>query len=230
MSAIHNNSGKKVAIRLNSGSARRTFFQLLRQGPAPRGGGWRLCAVTSTRQRSCEMLSLRVPLTDSVAQCQATNSTNMLGCDKFKAGSSRWLEKFKKKHTIVCKVLCGESLSADVVRPATWQEQELKGILGRYQPRYIYNADVTVLFLPDDAWSYSDSEGNSGMRSKQWFSILFRVKKSHVCPTLGFLLWTYMVLNKDQERWALVASAWMVCHTGAFQKERKLVTDYFHAK
>lgn len=64
-----------------------------------------------------EMLATQVPLTGAILQRQALNFANMLGCDDFR-GSSGWLEKFKMRHAIVSRALCGESLSADDVRAA----------------------------------------------------------------------------------------------------------------
>ncbi|XP_064475802.1 tigger transposable element-derived protein 6-like [Ornithodoros turicata] len=75
-------------------------------------------------------------------------------------------------------VLCGESLSADVVGAATWQEEELKGILEKYQPKDIYNADETALFyqmMPGRTLTLKGRRCEGGTQSKQRFSVLFCV-------------------------------------------------------
>lgn len=124
-----------------------------------------------------EMLSQRVPLSGAVLQRQAVNFANILGCDSFKA-SSGWLDKFKKRHAIVSKVLCGESASADIVGAATWQEEELRDILERYAAEDIYNADESALFfqmLPGRTLALKGQRCEGGKQSKQRLSILFCV-------------------------------------------------------
>lgn len=87
-----------------------------------------------------------IPLSGAVLQQKAKDFGCLLDEDKFKA-SSGWLHRFKARHAIVGKMTSGESTSADAPEAAAWVEKELPGIMMRYKPADIYNADETGFFL-----------------------------------------------------------------------------------
>lgn len=60
--------------------------------------------------------------------------------------SNGWLQNFKNRHAIVGKAISGESASADVAGAMSWMEDTLPGVLDRYDPCDVYNADETGLF------------------------------------------------------------------------------------
>ncbi|XP_064462138.1 tigger transposable element-derived protein 6-like [Ornithodoros turicata] len=124
-----------------------------------------------------EMLAKGVPLTGAIVQRQAINFANMLGSDNFKA-SSGWLEKSKRRHAIVSRVLRGEAASADASGAASWLEEHLTTILEKYAPEHVYNADETALFyqmLPKRTLMLKGERCEGGKHSKQRFSVLLCV-------------------------------------------------------
>ncbi|KAL3218146.1 hypothetical protein MRX96_050849, partial [Rhipicephalus microplus] len=52
-----------------------------------------------------------------------------------------WLNRFKSRHSIIGKVLCGEAASADKDGTTTWMSASLGSLLKDYAPSDIYNAD-----------------------------------------------------------------------------------------
>jgi hypothetical protein len=68
-----------------------------------------------------------------------------LGITNFQA-SEGWLEKFKKRHDLTFKKVCGESASVDPCISQDWKN-ELIDLLVDYDARDIFNADETGLFL-----------------------------------------------------------------------------------
>jgi Tc5 transposase DNA-binding domain len=71
---------------------------------------------------------------------------NSLGFNDFR-GSNGWLDKFKKRHSIVFKTLQGESAAVDVQALSEWQRSVLKTHLERYDPENVFNADESGLFF-----------------------------------------------------------------------------------
>ncbi|KAH6935351.1 hypothetical protein HPB50_005233 [Hyalomma asiaticum] len=59
-----------------------------------------------------DMRARNVPISSALLQQKARDYACILGCDDLK-GSNGWLEGFKRRHGIVCKVISGESSSAD---------------------------------------------------------------------------------------------------------------------
>ncbi|KAG0422161.1 hypothetical protein HPB47_002002 [Ixodes persulcatus] len=65
------------------------------------------------------MRARNVPLSGELLQQKARDFACILGCDDFKA-SSGWLQRFKDRHSIVGKVVSGESAAADAIGAADW--------------------------------------------------------------------------------------------------------------
>lgn len=57
-----------------------------------------------------------------------------------------WLNRFKARHGIAMKVICGEGESTSKEDAIKWRENQLQDILKQYEPKDIYNADETGLF------------------------------------------------------------------------------------
>lgn len=85
------------------------------------------------------------PLTGSIVQQKALNYADLLGIDDFKTCVG-WLNRFKAHHSIIGKVLCNESISADVDRATAWKVSNVASILSNFTPADICNADETGLF------------------------------------------------------------------------------------
>ncbi|XP_065284391.1 tigger transposable element-derived protein 6-like [Dermacentor albipictus] len=121
-----------------------------------------------------EARASNVPLSGSIVQQKALNYACLLGIDDFKA-SIGWLNRFKARHNIVGKVLCGESMSADVDGAAAWKASNMAGILSNFAPADIYNADETGLFyemLPARTLDFKGQRCHGGKHSKKRITVL----------------------------------------------------------
>ena len=90
--------------------------------------------------------------------------------------SSGWLERFKERHGISFKRVCGEEKSVDVSsdQMEEWQ-RSLSVILKEYKPEDIYNADETGLFyrlLPDRTLEFKNVDCHGGKQSKERITAL----------------------------------------------------------
>jgi len=101
----------------------------------------------------------RLGISDSVFEC-----------------SSGWLERFKTRHNITFKKVCGESKSVDENSDQIneWKKK-LGNILKDYSPDQIYNADETGLFfrlMPDKTFEFKDKKCHGGKLSKDRLTAL----------------------------------------------------------
>ena len=120
--------------------------------------------------------SKNIPITGPLLQERARQIRQELGgpgVDDFKA-SNGWLEKFRSRHNIKCRVLSGEAASVDPTTVDEWKKR-LPSIIDKYDPNDIYNADESGLFfkaLPDRSLVTSKETCKGGKRSKERFTIL----------------------------------------------------------
>ena len=77
---------------------------------------------------------------------KAGELAKVLGIDNFEC-SSGWLSRFKDRHGIVFKKVCGEARSVPDEIVNKWKKETLKSIVRDYRPEDIYNADETSLFF-----------------------------------------------------------------------------------
>lgn len=116
----------------------------------------------------------RIPLSGHIVQQKALNFACLLGLDDFKA-SVGWLNRFKARHDIVGKVLCGESASADAEGASAWTARNITSILTDYAPSDVYNADETGLFyemLPTRTLDFKGQHCHGGKHSKKRVTVL----------------------------------------------------------
>lgn len=98
---------------------------------------------------------------------KAEHFAKSFGYNNFRA-SNGWLEKFKQRHDIVFRKVCGESASVDDSVCKNWKE-ELKTMLKDYDPKNIFNADETALYyqcLPDKTLTFKNEKCHGGKNSK----------------------------------------------------------------
>lgn len=122
----------------------------------------------STRDRN-------LPVSGPLLQAKAEELASQLGKTSFKC-STGWLDRFKDRHGITFKKVCGESKSVnekcDLI--VEWYS-ELKKLLCDYNPKDIFNADETGLFfglLPDIMLEYKGVNCNGGKCSKDRLTVL----------------------------------------------------------
>ena len=85
-----------------------------------------------------------VPISGPLLIEKGEEIAKSLGLTDFKM-SHGWIDRFKARHQIKCKVVSGEAASAKNIDITNW-DTTLKEILENYEPRNIYNADETGLF------------------------------------------------------------------------------------
>ena len=140
------------------------------------------------RQRQCSNVDVDNALFMWFKQARAINATVSgpvmqtkaeliaaeLGVVDFKA-SSGWLTRFKRRHGIVYKSVCGEAASVDETVVSDWQGTVLSGLLQNYAPRDIFNADETGVFfrsLPDKTHALKGEKCTGGKQSKDRLTVL----------------------------------------------------------
>ena len=89
--------------------------------------------------------SKQVPLSGPILLEKATEIAERMGHSNF-SGSTGWLDRFKLRHGIVFKNVCGESASVCTTSTDSWKETHMQRILKDYDPKDIFNADETGLF------------------------------------------------------------------------------------
>ncbi|XP_052696183.1 tigger transposable element-derived protein 4-like [Crassostrea angulata] len=108
------------------------------------------------------------------ASLRAPTHRQKLGDDfKFTIG---WLERFKGRHSITFKRVCGESKSvADGTDAMKAWASSLQTILAEYSPSDIFNADETGLFfrlLPDKTLEFKGVDCHGGKNSKERVTVM----------------------------------------------------------
>ena len=89
-----------------------------------------------------ENISISGPLLQEKAEIYSKS----LGFSDFKA-SNGWLEKFKRRHDLVFKKVCGESASVNIETCHSWINERLKGFLSVYEPENVFNAEKQLYFI-----------------------------------------------------------------------------------
>ncbi|XP_075732481.1 tigger transposable element-derived protein 6 [Rhipicephalus microplus] len=121
-----------------------------------------------------ETRAKKIALSGDIVRQKAMDFACMLGIDDFKA-SVGWLNRFKSRHSIIGKVLCGEAASADKDGAAAWMSASLGSILKDYASSDIYNADETGLFyemLPNKTLDFKGLCCQGGKHSKKRITVL----------------------------------------------------------
>jgi hypothetical protein len=80
-----------------------------------------------------------------MVRSEALAIAKSLGNDQFKV-STGWLDSFKKRHNIVWNRACEESKDVDESVVSRYKPKLLE-LISPYEPKTIYNAEETGLFL-----------------------------------------------------------------------------------
>jgi hypothetical protein len=115
-----------------------------------------------------EARSSNIPLSGETLMLKANELAKMLGYDDFTA-SSGFIERFKKRHGIISKSVCGESAAVDLSITEKFMTETLPQLLKDYEPKDIFNADETGLFyklLLDKTLQFKGEKCHGGKRGK----------------------------------------------------------------
>lgn len=121
-----------------------------------------------------KMRGKNIPIDGKILKEQADTFALKLGIEDFK-GSDGWLQKFKSRHGLAFKKLCGESASVNPETVKTWKETRLKELLAEYEPQDIFNADETGLMwqmLPDRTLTFKGEICSGGKKAKNRITLL----------------------------------------------------------
>ena len=89
--------------------------------------------------------------------------------------SSEWLERFKIRHSIVFRRMCGESAAVTAEMMSDCLTHTLPSVLAEYRPENVFNADETGLFwkcLPDKTMALKGDTCSGGKRSKERITVM----------------------------------------------------------
>ena len=118
-----------------------------------------------------------VPISGPFMMQRAGELAEMLGIPKgeFKC-STGWLDRFKERHGISFKRICGEENAVDTGsdQMEEWH-RTLSVILKEYSPDNVYNADETGIFfrcLPDKTLEFKNKDCHGGKQSKERITAL----------------------------------------------------------
>ncbi|XP_060855630.1 tigger transposable element-derived protein 4-like [Metopolophium dirhodum] len=120
---------------------------------------------------NCRSKSL--PISGPIIQTEATKLAEKLGISDFKA-SNGWLDRFKRRHNIVCKQINGEANDVNQDTVENWKRKLLVLIKG-YEAKDIYNADETGLFfrgIPTKSLVIKGDACVGGKKSKDRLTVL----------------------------------------------------------
>ena len=84
--------------------------------------------------------TMNVPISGPILQAKARELALSLGHHDFHC-SSGWLERFKGRHSIVFRKICGESASVTPEMTSSWLSHTLPSLLAEYSPEDVFNAD-----------------------------------------------------------------------------------------
>lgn len=115
-----------------------------------------------------------LPLSGPIIKEKALVFAAALGHHDFQA-SNGWMDKFKKRHNIIQKVISGECASVNTADCEFWKQTVLKEILDEYAQKDIFNADETGLFfkcLPNRTLTFKNDPCFGGKHSKQRITVL----------------------------------------------------------
>lgn len=120
-----------------------------------------------------QCLGQNIPIDGPLFKGKALKFASELGLTDFRA-SEGWLEKFKNRHDVVFKKICGESATVGNDICTEWKK-ELQVLIAGYEPQNIFNADELGLFfkcLPDKTLTFKNDKCSGGKRSKERVTLL----------------------------------------------------------
>lgn len=121
-----------------------------------------------------EKRSQDIPLSGPIIVAKAADFALRLNVSDF-AASDGWFHRFRDRHDLVFRSVCGEAKAVDAETCTVWRNGALLDHLNRYAPSDIFNADETALFfklLPDKTITYKGDVCAGGKRCKERVTVL----------------------------------------------------------
>lgn len=160
-----------------------------------------------------EARSQNIILTGAVLQEKAKFFGEALGVSDFVC-SNGWLSRFKERHGIVCKKICGEEAAVDPSTVTSFFSEKLPALKKEFSPRDIFNADETGLFFkahPSRTLTMKGEKCSGGKFSKERITVMV------ACNMDGSEKIPLLVIGKSAK-------------PRCFQKVKTLPVDYAFSK
>ncbi|GBP89083.1 Tigger transposable element-derived protein 4 [Eumeta japonica] len=106
-----------------------------------------------------------------------------MGKENFECSSS-WVQRFRARHNIVAKKVCGEAAGVPEGVTEKWLSHKWPALSEGYTPEEIFNADETGLFynlIPDKTLKFKGEECKGGKLSKTRITLLVAANMSGSC-------------------------------------------------
>lgn len=113
-----------------------------------------------------------IPISGPMLQEKARKFASDFGIENFSA-SNGWLDRFRVRHNIVFRAVCGESADVNQGVVADWKTR-VQQITSGYSERDIFNMDETGLFyraIPDKTLTFKGQQCKGGKMAKQRLTI-----------------------------------------------------------
>lgn len=115
-----------------------------------------------------------IPISGPILKEKAKEISQKISVTDFRA-SNGWLDRFRIRHGIVYRQICGEAKSVNMDDVNLWLNTTLPSILENYDPKDVYNADECALFyklLPDRSFVLQGETCQGGKCSKERLTVL----------------------------------------------------------
>lgn len=122
-----------------------------------------------------EVTAAGVNIDGKVLREKAADVALSLGIDDFQA-SGGWIHRFKARHGLAYKTVCGEGKKVDASVVEDWMATTLPALIEGYEPRDIFNVDEAGLFYnlqPEKSLCFKGEACHGGQKSKQRVTVLF---------------------------------------------------------
>lgn len=123
--------------------------------------------------------SNNIPINGPILQNKATAFAHMMGKDV--TISMAWVQRFRKRHNIVFRKICGESQAIPKHMTDTWIENVFPEVIKGYKEDEIFNADETGLFFkltPDRTMQFKGEKCSGGKLSKERITVMVAANMS----------------------------------------------------
>lgn len=120
------------------------------------------------------MRDKNLPISGAFIKNKALEFAQKFNLPDFQA-STGWLDKFKQRHGLLQKTICGESADVHEEDCTAWKETILSKLLKDYNPKDIFNADETGLFfkcLPSKTLAFKNDKCFGGKNSKDRITLM----------------------------------------------------------
>lgn len=118
--------------------------------------------------------SKNIPLSGPLIQGKARHLAFALDI-QFDA-SQGWFDRFKRRHGLSYKAVCGESNAADGNAVRQWKSETLPALLRGWDERDIFNLDESGIFfkmLPGKTFAFAKQDCSGGKKSKDRLTAMF---------------------------------------------------------